>query len=372
MKIGIDARLIGETGVGRYIRNLIRELGDIDSVNQYILFFRKRDYHTFSPPNDRWTKRLADVSWHSVREQIVMPWLFTKEHLDLVHIPYFNAPILYFGKYIITIHDLTILQTDTGKATTLPYFFYKIRRFGYRIVLGLGIMNARKIITVSKTVKDDIIKHFGINQDKIIVTYEGIDPNFLKKINIPTAKSSISGDYFLYVGNVYPHKNIELMLEAYREYQKAVKKSALLVFVGPDDYFYRRLAGVVYATEIQDHVLFLHDIGDVELHALYANAIALLFPSRMEGFGLPALEALAAGCPVIVSDIPIFREILEDFATFVDTRKPGLLKDALVRISEHSTRREMSNKIKPFLLRYNWHDLAVKTYDIYLRVGTTL
>ncbi len=372
MKIGIDARLIDETGVGRYIRNLIRELSDIDAVNEYVLFLAKKDYHSFPLPNDRWTKRLADVPWHSIREQMMMPWLFTKARLDLVHVPYFNAPVCYFGKYVITIHDLTILQTDTGKATTLPYIFYKIRRLGYRIVLALGIINAKRVITVSETVKSDITRHFRIDPHKIVVTYEGIDPNFLKKIHTPVVSSGVPDDYFLYVGNVYPHKNIELMLEAYCEYMKSVKKPAFLVFVGPDDYFYKRLAGIVGATEIQSHIRFLHDIKDSELHALYANAIALLFPSRMEGFGLPALEALAAGCPVIVSDIPVFREILDSYATFVDTRKPGLLKEALVRISATSTRREVNHNLKQFLSRYSWRDMAVKTKELYSLVGSTL
>src|SRR3989344_5912882 len=117
MKIGIDARLINETGVGRYIRNLINVLARIDRINSYIVFVRD---DSWNPPNERWEKRIIDIPWHSISEQLIFPWLLIKEHLDLVHIPYFNVPIFYPGKFVVTIHDLTILHFDTGKATTLP------------------------------------------------------------------------------------------------------------------------------------------------------------------------------------------------------------------------------------------------------------
>jgi tRNA U55 pseudouridine synthase TruB len=135
MRRGIDARLLHETGVGRYIRNLIRELATGDQLNEYVIFLRETDFSQFNVPNSRWHKRKAEAPWHSFAEQFIMPWVLLREHLDVLHVPYFNAPIFYPGKYIVTIHDLTILHFDTGKASTLPYWVYKIRRFGYRIVL---------------------------------------------------------------------------------------------------------------------------------------------------------------------------------------------------------------------------------------------
>src|SRR3990167_1427096 len=99
MKIGIDGRLIEETGVGRYIKNLTRELGKYDKENRYVIFLRKKSFDSFSLPNDRWSKRLVEIPWHSFREQLLMPLLFLKDHLDLVHVPYFNIPIFYPGKF---------------------------------------------------------------------------------------------------------------------------------------------------------------------------------------------------------------------------------------------------------------------------------
>ncbi len=173
MKIGIDGRLIHETGVGRYIRNLIQELGTIDRDNSYIIFLRKDEFHTFIPKNERWEARLADIPWHSVTEQLFMPAIFNREHLDLLHVPYFNVPLLYFGKFVVTIHDLTILHFDTGKATTLPYIFYQLRRFGYYVSLLKAIFWSEKIIAVSQTTKKEILNHFDVLPENIKVIYEG-------------------------------------------------------------------------------------------------------------------------------------------------------------------------------------------------------
>lgn len=173
MKIGIDARLVNETGVGRYIRNLIAELGKIDKTNTYIVFLRKNMYEQFSAPNSRWEKRLADVPWHSISEQLFMPAILSRERLDLLHVPYFNVPLLYFGKFVVTIHDLTNLHFDTGKASTLPYMMYKIKRFFYYLILCKAMCWSEKIIAVSAATKKEILDHFDILPEHIEVIYEG-------------------------------------------------------------------------------------------------------------------------------------------------------------------------------------------------------
>ena len=162
MKIGIDARLINETGVGRYIRNLIGQLKVLDVSNNYVVYLPKILYDDFQLPNMRWEKRLATVRWHTAQEQFVMPLLFLKDNLDLLHVPYFNVPILYPKKYIVTIHDLTILHFMTGKATTLPYPFYALRKFGYRLILELGVRKAIGILVPSHTTKQEIIEQIQV------------------------------------------------------------------------------------------------------------------------------------------------------------------------------------------------------------------
>ncbi len=366
MNIAIDARLINETGVGRYIRNLISQLAVFDTENRYIVFLLPHDLPKFVLPNSRWEKRPLDVHWHTFKEQIVMPWIFWKAHVDLVHIPYFTAPIFYPGKFVVTIHDLTILHIHTGKASTLPYWKYFVRKIGYRIILAISMLRAKQILAVSHAVKKDILDHFWVNEKKISVTYEGIDDSFLTTSNESIKKRPLTEPYFLYVGNVYPHKNVEVLLQAFAQIRSKIDTRVKLVFVGPDDYFYERLALLVTSLEMDDSVEFRHGISDQELGQLYAHSIALVFPSRMEGFGLPALEAILYNCPVIASDIPIFREILKGFARFVDSTKSENLSRAMNELLQNGPQdlKSQSERLA-FLSQYSWQIMAKKTRHIY-------
>ncbi len=353
MKIGIDGRLIEETGVGRYIRNLIGELGRIDVENQYVVFLRKKSFDAFMLPNNRWEKRLADVPWHSIKEQFIMPWLFVKEHMDLLHVPYFNIPIFYPGKLIVTIHDLTILHFDTGKATTLPLPLYKLRRLGYYLVLAVGLVRTMRIIAVSNNVKQEIMDHFHISPEKIAVTYEGIS-----KLKSQNSKRLIAEQYFLYVGNAYPHKNLEALISAFKQ----LKETDKLVFVGKEDYFYRRLKKLVTDEHLSDRVVFFGQALDKELANLYIHAKALVFPSLMEGFGLPALEALSAGSPVICSDIPVFHEILGNAAAYFDPKNPIDIARALQEGIKSPQKLKHQDAI---LKKFTWANLAKQTLLLY-------
>lgn len=366
MKIGIDARLIHETGVGRYIRNLIAKLSVFDTQNLYVVFLTKKSFETFVPPNPRWSKRLADVHWHTVSEQFIMPLILLKERVDLVHVPYFNVPILYPGKFIVTMHDLTILHTKTGKASILPTWKYLIRSVGYRLVLLISILRATKILTVSKTVKKDILSHFPISSEKIEVTYEGIDDTFIQNAEATNVKKNTM-KYFLYVGNVYPHKNIEMLLEAFSLLAKRTEGKVSLILVGPDDYFYSRLSSLITALNMDDIVEIKHGVNDHVLGTLYANAIALVFPSLMEGFGLPALEALSHNCPVIASDIPVFHEILGEYATYADTTSAQNLSRVMNEVYTKEKNSNQNSKILVhFLSRYSWETMAKQTHNAYL------
>ena len=344
MKIGIDARLMGETGVGRYIRNLISVLARIDRINSYIVFVRD---DSWNPPNERWEKRIIDIPWHSISEQLIFPWLLIKEHLDLVHIPYFNVPIFYPGKFVITIHDLTILHFDTGKATTLPLPLYKLRRLGYYLALAVGLRRAYKIIAVSQTTKQEVVDHFQIDPNKIVVTYEGVDSKIYKSANDKSTNKNrlINGKYFLYVGNAYPHKNLEILFKQ----DLPIK----LVLVGKIDFFYQRLKKNIS----NKNFIFFGQATDDQLINLYTHASALVFPSLMEGFGLPALEALVLGCPVIVSDIPVFHEILGNNATYFNPRDPHDLAEKLA--SARGKRKKVVLDV------YSWSTLASDTLAVY-------
>lgn len=363
MKIGIDARLIEETGVGRYIRNLISEIALLDTKNYYVIYLIKKSFDAFVLPNSRWEKRLADVHWHTIKEQFVMPWLFIKDKLNILHVPYFNAPIFYPGKYILTIHDLTILHFATGKASTLHPLLYALKQLMYRIILTAGLLRALHIIAVSKAVKNDIISSFSMRVDKISVTYEGID----KQLRIENGKWRMkqlkNRKYFLYVGNAYPHKNLEFLINVFCEWKKSDTHAnqCRLVLAGKNDYFYNRLKAYVGQTSCADSILFLHNIDDQKLAFLYRNAQAFVFPTLAEGFGLPALEAISNDCPVIASDLPVFHELLGNIATYVS----GNDKDKWINAFNQALLTKKKINISQNFPQYSWMKMAKETLNIY-------
>lgn len=343
MRIGIDVRLQNESGVGRYIRNLVKYLKQIDKKNEYILF---------NP----------DVRWHTFKEQIVMPYILLRKKLDLVHFPYFNVPILYPGKFVVTIHDLTIDYFATGKASKLHPILYRVKHLGYKFVLWNAVLRAETIITPTKAVKGEILNKFEIDPGKLAVTYEGVD----EKLKIENSKLKIDikpRRYFLYVGNAYPHKNIETLLRAF---QRLKTHNLKLVLVGEEDYFYQQLKGLVKKMKLDNRVIFTGYVADEELSGLYRNALALVLPSFMEGFGLPAVEAMQSKCLVLASDIPALREVCQNVAVYFN---PLDLDDLATKmeevLKEPQKLKQRQQEGLERVSKFSWRTMAQKTLKVY-------
>lgn len=173
MKIIIDARLYGSshTGNGRYTANLIENLIKIDSKNKYVVLLRKENYDKLVFPQN-FTKVLVDIKHYSYAEQFYLPLIIFKFKPDLVHFPHFNVPLFYFGKYVVTIHDLIMHKFKGGEATTKSFPFYFIRRVAYHLSFIKAIFGSSKIIVPSNTVKEEIISFYKIRRNKVEVIYE--------------------------------------------------------------------------------------------------------------------------------------------------------------------------------------------------------
>lgn len=339
MHIGIDARLINQTGVGRYTKNLIDNLAKIDKKNQYILFLRKQEYNFLSLPAKNFEKKLADFRWHSFEEQIKFPKILEKENLDLVHFPYFSVPLFYKGKFIVTIHDLIIDHFDTGRATTLPLPIYKIKRLGYKKILASAIKNAVKIISVSNATKQEIIDHYKVDPNKIEVIYEA--PHRMVRGEAP----QLNGNYILYVGNAYPHKNLDRLIEACKDFK--------LILAGPKDYFYSKI-------KPEKNLLIKNNLSDEDLSSLYQNAKVLVLPSLMEGFGLTILEAMQYNLPIAASRIPSIQEIAGNSINYFDPNDPKDIKNVIIKT--------LNSKPKDYtkiLSQFNWKKTAYETLKLY-------
>lgn len=364
MKIGIDARLWGETGVGRYIRNVVTHLQDIDHSNEYVLFARKEDASSIVIHNSSFTVRPVDIRWHTLKEQVSFAGIIHKEHLDLMHFPYFSLPTRYKSPFVITIHDLILHEFSTGKASTLPMPLYALKRLGFKRVFEHGLRHSQKIIVPLETVKTELISRFSLDEKKVIVTKEGFDSTIFQagKISGEVQKIADKGNYFLYVGNAYPHKNVEFLIEGFLDF-KEKHPEYTLVLVGRDDFFYNNLQKVTNERKI----IFMGEVSDSELGLLYDKAEAFVSASFMEGFGLPPLEAMAAGCIPILSDIPSFREVCEENALYFDPKNRESLITGLesIHVMKNDELERRKKDVENRAGQFSWRRTAEDTRRVY-------
>lgn len=345
MRIGIDCRLYSQTGVGRYIRAILTEVKNqaLDENKEYVLFVYKSDAKHFASFPRSVKIVLTRVKWHSFAEQVVIPFLLYRENLDLVHFPYFNVPILYLKKFVVTIHDLTINKFKTGKSSSLPAILYYLKLISYNVLMYFSIKRAVRVITVSNSVKDEIAKIYNIEEEKIRVVYNGgeleEEPNEKGDEGNKGDRGDM-GKYILYVGNLHPHKNLQTLILAYDELIKDEKfNDVKLVIVSPFDFFYLRLFDFLKKLKLENRVFFTGPIDNRKLVRYYKNAVCFVFPSFSEGFGIPGVEAMNLGCPVVASDIPVFHEVYGSACLFFKPNNPIDLKEKIETIINNPQKR---------------------------------
>lgn len=363
MKIGIDCRMWNETGMGRYIRNTVSQLMELDNTNEYVLFMKSEVIDTVETPSN-FKKVLADVPWHTFREQFILLYIFLKENLDLLHVPTPNMPVLYPKKFVVTIHDLTILRVKTGRATTLPYPLYLLKRLGFRINLLFAIARASKIFTVSKFVKNDIANTFKISASKIVLTPNAVEPAFKHKEDpYILEKYGIKPPYLFYIGNAHPHKNLERLILAFQIVHRS-NQNLSLVIAGKRTFFHKRLEAELASNSIKDYVLFPGFIDDADLPKLYSSAEAYVNPSMYEGFGIQLLEAFACGTKVISANTTSLPEIGNDIAYYFDPKNTEEMAAAIIKaLSENDALRKEKGLKR--VQDYSWKQSATTILSTY-------
>ena len=369
MRIGIDARFYGSwgKGLGRYTQKLIAYLEKIDNNNDYLILLRKDNWDEYEPKNRRFKKVLADYSWYSINEQLYFPRALKKLKLDLMHFTHFNVPFFYMRPFVVTIHDLILTKYPTERATTLGPLKYKLKHFGYKLIIGSAIRRAKSIIAVSKFTKQDISDHFEVASKKISVTHEGIDPLVVdsQDTNKVLSTYAINSPYILYVGNVYPHKNIDGLVNAW-EKVVAVKKDYKLVLVGKEDYFFQKIKELVKEKNLEDTIIFTGFVSDQDLPHVYKSASLYVFPSFCEGFGLPALEACYSGIPVAASDNSSLPEVLGRAAVYFDPHDIQQITKKIIYVLDHpEVASELIQRGHEQVARFSWEKMAKATLDLY-------
>lgn len=371
MRIGIDARFYGPEGkgLGRYVQRLLEHLQKSDGGHTYVVFLRKENFDTFQPVNPAFTKVIADYRWYSLAEQIALPRVLAREHCDLVHFPHYNVPLLCRGAFVVTIHDLILSLYPTRRASTLGPILYWIKHAAYSVVIHMAVKRAQAVLTVSEYSKKTILAMFRIRPEKVIVTYEAAEGNRQTSADGGAGgKFAALKPYLLYVGNAYPHKNLETLLNAFAEIRER-HRDIRLVLVGKMDYFYRRLRSLAATMRLGDAVVFSGYVTDAELDALYKHAMLYVFPSFEEGFGLPPLEAMRAGVPVASSNASCMPEILGDAAAYFDPHDVANMAAVIEKLLRGGAERaKLVEKGYERIKRYSWSALARKTLSVYTEV----
>ncbi|KUK84227.1 MAG: glycosyl transferase, group 1 [Microgenomates bacterium 39_6] len=379
--IGIDARMYGtkNAGIGRYTANLIDHLSQLKSFDQFswILFIRAKDQQTLKKKyQKKFSYVVADFPHYSLAEQIIFPIKLYQQKCHLVHFPHFNVPLFYFRPFVVTIHDLIKHQSRGKQTTTRKPLFYKIKFFFYRIVIAQAIKKAQKIFTPSQFVKSQINNHYQIDQKKIVVTYEGVDDKFsIPKSQFPNKKRKeilkkyqIKKPYLLYVGSVYPHKNIDHLIEAIKIAKKKVPDLSLVI-VCSRNVFWQRLKKKIHSIDADNFVTLTGFVPDKELALLYKEAESFVFPSLMEGFGLPPLEAMASSCPVISSHAACLPEIYGNAALFFDPLDPEDMAEKIIKmVTDQKLQKEYRVRGRKKIKEYSWQKMAQKTFEEYRQV----
>jgi glycosyltransferase involved in cell wall biosynthesis len=294
MRIAIDARMMGAEntrGIGRYIYETVEAMRRVAPEHELILL---------QPP----------VRWYTIAEQLKMPGIFHAAKADIVWVPHWNVPIFYRGPLAITVHDLLLLhQPVSTKASTRGPLVAWLKRFGHRIVLRNALHRASVILVPTKCVARDIGERYSFTDPKIVVTGEGVST-----LPYPHESSPVAGPYLFSFGSAYPHKRIDLLLEMWPRLS-SIHPRLSLVIGGERDVFMKRLMDFASRKNLS-RIHFPGRLSDQELTDHLSHAEAHVHPSSFEGFALPSLEALSMGCPTVVSDIPLMREVLPEEGVF--------------------------------------------------------
>ncbi|MCR4280181.1 MAG: glycosyltransferase family 4 protein [Candidatus Komeilibacteria bacterium] len=367
MRIGIDARMYGPAarGLGRYVQKLVDNLALSDTDNEYFIFLGEHNWDEFQTSNSKFIKILAPYHWYTLSEQVWFPWKLYRSHLDVMHFPHFNVPLFYHNKFVVTIHDLIISHYPDSRATTLPPLIYKLKLAAYKVVLKNAVRRAAKIMAVSDFTRRDIIRYYPEVEGKITVTHEGYEVEHAGSANVNLQAMGIVKPYLLYVGAAYPHKNLYRLLQAWKLAQSHLQGGYQLVIVGRHDFFYQQLLKDV-ENYLDKDVIFTGYVSDASLPNLYQYSAAYVFPSYLEGFGLPAIEAQSYGVPVLAANNSSLPEILGDSALYFDPFDINLICRAMVDILQNDDLREdLRERGYRNYLQFDWAAMAKKARRVY-------
>jgi glycosyltransferase involved in cell wall biosynthesis len=360
--IVIDARLYGpkHTGIGRYTKNLLIALCHHPEFNKYrftLIVYKNLIEEIKKDLGDNYKYIPTNIHHYSISEQLFLPFILYALKPDIVHFTHFNKPIFYFGKSVVTIHDL-IKHFFKGKGTTTKNaIFYWVKHAAYILLVNI-VIKTSTIIVPSNYWRDYLIKSFKVLPKNITTTHEAVDPNFFTVNQKPIENPK---NYILYTGNLYPHKNVKIILEALKELPDLKLK-----IICARNFFTDKLIKTVKDMGLKKQVEFLGYVTDEKFKTIYSEALALVHPSFMEGFSLTGLEAMALNCPVISSNSSCLPEIYQKSVLYFDpNKKEELISQIKKLMADKNLRKKLIELGHQQLKKYSWNKTAIETINVY-------
>jgi glycosyltransferase involved in cell wall biosynthesis len=372
LRIVLDVRHIKDFGIGTYIRNLVKALGNLDTENRYLLATNDpeiRDFGTL-PPNFEtvWYHEPKNEQWNN----IAFPWFLKGLAPDVVHLPRNDVPLFMLQRYVVTIHDMSSFLFGGRSGTREDIRLYRFRR---------GLMRAERVIAVSSATHRDVEHLLGIRPERMRLVYSAPDPNFLERPSDPdTARRllerfSIQQPYILYAGRIRPHKNIPRLIEAFAVVRGALEnhpeyKDLRLLIIGDEISRNPEVRRAVAQTRTEQVVRFLGFVPFDTLRQFYASASVFAFPSLYEGFGLPPLEAMATGIPVVTSAVSSLPEVVGDAAMIVNPENVfDIARGIREVLTDDALRARLIQAGHVQVRQFNWRRTAEQTLEVYREVA---
>jgi glycosyltransferase involved in cell wall biosynthesis len=372
MRVAIDIRRAGDFGFGTYIRNIVNQHARADGDTLYLLIGQERHLRQFDPLPKNFVLVDYPAEPGSFRTHFHLPFWLRQKRVDILHMPWFYAPAVVPSRLVLTVHDLTDVLAPPVGATPLVQAgrLYFARR---------ALKRADRILAVSQSSKRELSRVFGVPEEKIEVVYNAVDERFLRE-PMPTdgdrilERHAVTDPFVLYAGNIKPQKNLPRLIEAFavakaelRDHPEFSRLKLLLIGDAADEHSDLRRA--VLRSRLQGEVRFLGFVPHSVLRVFYARASAFLFPSLYEGFGLPPLEAMAHGTPVLTSNVSSLPEVFADAALLVNPENVFDIARGIRQIlTEDVMRDSLVRRGHELVKRYSWERSAEQVREVYQSV----
>lgn len=357
--IAIDARIINSS-TGRYVERLVTYLQDVDTKNEYSILVPTKDKDFWKPHNKNFTVRTVDFDNYSFDEQLGFAVYLNKLKPDLVHFCMPQQPLAYKGKKVTTFHDLTLVKTYNSDKNWLV--FHAKQMVGKYVFRRVAKEN-NHIIAISKFTKKELQEFVPVPDENISVIYESSDVSQVspKRYPVPHKK------YILYVGQQSDYKNIKRLGDAHQLLLSKYPQLGL-VLVGKKNA--AALKNEAYFNERKyKNIHFTDFVSDQELSWLYSNAQAYVFPSLMEGFGLPGLEAMGYGTPVVSSNATCLPEVYGQAAHYFNPTDTSDIAEAFDQVlSDDALQTRLAKAGYKQIKKYSWKKQAQETHSVYKKV----